>query len=83
MTNEETTKAQCKGKTAAGQPCRMKPTADGYCFNHSPKQAAARAQADAEAYNLLVESILANNRLAARITMEWLARHNKVMINKS
>lgn len=44
MTNEKTSKAQCKGQTRSGPPCRMKPTADGYCFNHSPKQAAARAQ---------------------------------------
>jgi hypothetical protein len=45
MSNDKTTKARCKGRTAGGAPCNMKPTASGYCFNHDPARAADRAQA--------------------------------------
>jgi hypothetical protein len=43
MTKENTTKAQCQARTADGDPCRMRPTKTGYCFNHDPEMAAARA----------------------------------------
>jgi hypothetical protein len=45
MSNGKTTKARCKGRTADGQPCGMKPTKSGYCFNHDPARSADRAQA--------------------------------------
>ncbi len=45
MSNDKTTKARCKGRTADGAPCGMKPTASGYCFNHDPVRSADRAQA--------------------------------------
>jgi hypothetical protein len=45
MSKEKTSKAHCKAKTKNGTPCKMKPTADGFCFNHSPTRAADRAAA--------------------------------------
>jgi hypothetical protein len=45
MSNDKTTKARCKGQTADGQQCGMKPTASGYCFNHDPVRSADRAEA--------------------------------------
>jgi hypothetical protein len=45
MSNKKMTNARCRGKTAAGQPCGMKPTASGFCFNHDPARAADRARA--------------------------------------
>lgn len=45
MSNEKTTNARCQGTTADGQPCRMKPTTSGYCFNHDPARALDRARA--------------------------------------
>lgn len=46
MSSEKTTKARtCKAGTAAGDPCRMKPTITGYCFNHDPARVTDRAQA--------------------------------------
>jgi hypothetical protein len=43
MSSKKTTKAQCRARTADGDPCRMRPTKSGYCFNHDPEMAATRA----------------------------------------
>ena len=46
MSNQKTTKAQCKAFTISGKPCGMKPiSGKQYCFNHSPQHGRARAEA--------------------------------------
>ena len=37
----------CKGYTKAGEPCRMKAGADGWCFNHRPGPEAEEARKEA------------------------------------
>lgn len=38
----EVIEGRCNATTLAGQPCKMRPTADGWCMSHSPNRAELR-----------------------------------------